>query len=621
MPPSLSPYLLNLADLGALLAVAGAALAIVALGALAGGRSRLAEADLLCGWGVVIALFTIVGTATRVPFSALTHPLIAIAAAGAFWIIRRDGRLTARGAVRMMLLGVPLLIVVAPMSASQWDEFSQWLYSAKYLFTVDAFPRPDLAQNPASFPGYPYGLPMIMFVVARLAGGFVENAGIVFNVVVLLSFALLLARLIADGAAGGPDADGDTTPGFGHCALGFLVAAVVPPFIVEKIAFTTYAEVGTAAALAFAAILGWQAIEASAGGNRERARTRAWQSALALVVLVSLKQANLALLIVLAGGFLIAGLRRPEISAARVAGLVTAIVVPSVIVYLFWRYHVQLYLPGREFTVRGFSEWNVHLLPETLSTMLGIALRKSGFFALMIVIAGFSLWALFKHRGPFGTLVIVSGAVFVGYNAFLVFAYMTAFGEGEARHAASYWRYNMHLGLLAAATASYGGALVWRRHGAAVRAFRAGWLAAVLVLALPVVLVNKVRFDLHPPKQYVRTVGAELVRILPPDARLAVFDPGDVGFYTRLVRYLLHPDVATVFEHHIFANRRDLPEKFAKSGATHAWVHTQSDEVRALLGAEIPSGASYLLKRTDEGWRVVTSWPYPGYDLPTDIPD
>ena len=130
MPPSLSPYLPDLAEFSALLAVVGAALATVALGALAGGRSRLAEADLLCGWGVVIALFTIVGVATRIPLSALTHPLIAIAAAGAFWVIRRDGRLTARGAVRVLLLGAPLLIVVAPMTASQWDEFSQWLYPA-----------------------------------------------------------------------------------------------------------------------------------------------------------------------------------------------------------------------------------------------------------------------------------------------------------------------------------------------------------------------------------------------------------------------------------------------------------------------------------------------------------
>ena len=253
--------------------------------------------------------------------------------------------------------------------------------------------------------------------------------------------------------------------------------------------------------------------------------------------------------------------------------------------------------------------------------MLGIALRKSGYFALLVVIAGFSLRSLFRHRGPFDTLAIISGAVFVGYNAFLVFAYVAAFGEGDARHAASYWRYNMHLGFLAAATASYGGALVWRRHGARLPAFRAAWLATVLVLAAPVVLVNKVRFDLHPPKQYVRTVGAELARIMPPDARLAVCDPGDVGFYAKLVRYLLHPDVAMVFEHHIFANRRNLPGKFADSRSSHAWVHTQSDEVRALLGAEMPSGASYLLEKTYDGWRVVTSWPYPGYDLPTDIPD
>jgi len=84
--------------------------------------------------------------------------------------------------------------------------------------------------------------------------------------------------------------------------------------------------------------------------------------------------------------------------------------IPGVTVANFVRSSMKA-VHGKEFAVREFSQWNVALLPETLSTMLGIALRKSGFFALMVVIAGFSVRALFKHRGPFDTLLIISGAV------------------------------------------------------------------------------------------------------------------------------------------------------------------------------------------------------------------
>ena len=41
----------------------------------------------------------------------------------------------------------------------------------------------------------------------------------------------------------------------------------------------------------------------------------------------------------------------------------------------------------REFAVMPLAEWSLASLPKTLATMLGIALRKSGHFALMLGIA------------------------------------------------------------------------------------------------------------------------------------------------------------------------------------------------------------------------------------------
>ena len=598
-----------------LFAVCAVVLALTGLGAYAGGRRRLPEADLMAGWGAVVMLFVAFGVATEVPFRLLAYPLFAVAAAAVALAWHRDRRVVAEGAVKVAALGAPLVLVVSAMSASQWDEFSQWLWSARHLLDVDAFPRAGLKENPASFPGYPYALPLVMYLTGRLAGTFVENSGILFNVFVLLSVALLFARLIAMGRGG--DASGP----LGLYALALLAAFVFPPFVVPKVAFTTYAEVGTAAATAFGGVLGWLVIQALTAGDRTRARAVAVQLGLAMAVLVFLKQANLVLLVLLFAGVAMAGLRTPGVSPVALFKSLGLALLPPLTVYLAWRYHVAAHLTGREFRIMPISEWTIALVPKTLSAMLGIALRKSGFFGLMVVFSGFALKGLARYRGPFDGLAIIAGCVFVGYNAFLLFAYVAIFGAWEAERAVSYWRYNMHLGLLGGAVTVYGLALLWRRHGAGRMRMGLASLAVPLVLAGPVLLIQKIRFDLHAPKQYVRQVGAELATLLPRGARLAVIDPLDTGFYVKLVRYEVYPAIPVVMEHYLHHAGRDLAGRLRRTEATHAWVHTQTDEVRAAFEAALPEGASYLLEASGDGWGVRKYWPYPGYRLPADVPD
>ena len=617
MTDAFFPYLPTLTQITGLLAVLAVVLALLALGAFAGGRRRLAEGDLITGWGLTVVLFTAVGVITEAPFTRLAVALFFIAAVAMVLAYRRDRRVTDTGAARVVLLGVPLLLVTAAMSASQWDEFSQWLWSARYLLEIDAFRRVGLPENPASFPGYPYALPLVMYLASRLAGTFFENSGILFNVFLLLSFAHLLARLMARGVGD----NGITPPSFALLALGLVAALVLPPFVVPKIAFTTYAEVGTAVATAFAGVLGWLAVGALAEDDGPRARALAVQMGLALAVLVSLKQANLVLLVLLLGGVMVAGLRTPGVNAWRLARLLALALAAPVAVYLLWRYHVTTQLAGREFAVRPLSEWNFELLPKTLSTMLGIVLRKSGYFAAMAIVAGFALRGLVRYRAPFDGLAIIAGGVFVGYNAFLLFAYLAIFGGWESEHAASYWRYNMHVGPLGGAAAVYGLAILWRTRAAGRPGIGWAWLAIVLVLAAPLALINKVRFDLRAPKQYVRQVGAELTTILPPGARLAIVDPLDPGIYAKLLRYELYRSFPVVAELHHSASAAAILAPLSENKATHAWIHTQSDAVRAAFKADLPEGASYLLESYGEGWRIVRSWPYPGYRLPTDLPD
>src|SRR5262249_1603636 len=125
---------------------------------------------------------------------------------------------------RAVVLALPLLIVLAGASASQWDEFSNWLPKHRYLLQFDGFPRAGMPPVPSALPAYPDGLPLIGYLIGRSAGFFVENAGALFNTMLIVVAALLIARLIADDAS-----DGSPRPrlGWGSIALGLLAATAL----------------------------------------------------------------------------------------------------------------------------------------------------------------------------------------------------------------------------------------------------------------------------------------------------------------------------------------------------------------------------------------------------------
>jgi len=63
---------------------------------------------------------------------------------------------------------------------------------------------------------------------------------------------------------------------------------------------------------------------------------------------------------------------------------------------------------------------------------------------------------MLKFRTRFDRLAIIAATVFLGHNLFLFFAYISIFGKNDALRAASYWRYNMQLGMIGVAFSTYG---------------------------------------------------------------------------------------------------------------------------------------------------------------------
>lgn len=607
-----------------LVAVLIVGLGFSVVGAAIGGRNRYAPADLLVGWGATALVFTLIGTSTAIAFSwvAAVMAVVAVACGGYVWW--RDRRLVPDGTVKIVLMIATLFLLVTAMGPSQWDEYSHWLAAARYLFEIDVFPGIGLPVPLADYPGYPTGQSLIPYLVSKLSNRFVENASPLFHIVVLISLALAAMDVIRRGAG----LDQKAKASWGFCALGFMTVTIFSTAFVQKIIFTAYADFPVSAATAFAGLLGWMILGALEDEEEAKSRTLALQLGFVLIILLNLKPSSLVLEVGVLGGVLIASVRDPNLRLSQFLRLLPQIVIPGVVIYAAWNSYVATHLL-REFgshTVLPFEKWQWEHMSTTLPTMLSIMTKKGFYFGMMFILSGFSLLALFRYKSKFDRFTLIVGCTFVGYNLFLAFAYLAIFTGFTSLHALSYWRYNMHIAHLGVFCAAYGLSVLWQsRSGHKLKAImphlaKAG--IAILVL-LPLVFAHKIRFDVRAPKQFVNEVGAEMRTMLLKEARVFVFDPLSNGFYGKQLSYLLYDGAILTgsVSHFWKPTPKMVLDALNKSRSTHVWIHTQTKKLQGIFGLDLPERHAHLLEQQGVGWKLIKSWPYPGYNVPQDIPD
>jgi len=607
----LGNFLEHWGQVTSLAAVAAVWLGFAALGAVVAGRDRVREATPIYGWAVVSFAFTLLGVATAVSFTWLAAVLAALAAAALTVAARRGDRVFAAGSLRLAVLALPMLALTSAMVGSQWDEFGTWLMVPRNVLDLDRFPDRATKLLGATLDAYPYGWHVVTYLASRLAGRLVENAGALVNVLLLLSFGLLVVRLIREGVGADPEA----RPAWGLLALGGLAVTAVNPTFAQKVVLTAYADTATAVCIGFGGVLGWRMLDAMARGAARDARRLAFEIGLVMLVLVNLKQATVALVGLVIGAIVLAGLRDPGVRARDLARLLPVMVLPAFIVFAVWRYYVTTELTGAEMAMAPFDQWLFHLIPTIVWKMLVVLSKKGLYLALMTAAAAFAIRGLIRYRTPFDRLAIIVGGLFLGYNGFLLFAYITTFGQFDALRVASLWRYNMHLGPISIAFAAYGLATAWSRHAAPrFDARRLGWLPVLLMLAVPLVFAHKLRFDRHPPVPHFRAVGQAMAALVKPGDRLFVIDPKGTGESAVITRFeLADPAIFRGYmgSYHPHPAER-FREIFESGGFTHILVHSTVPEMQGVIDRELPVGFSHLLKRDDKrGWTVVRSWKMP----------
>ena len=585
---------------------------LAGIGAMMTGGRREYEATPLYGWAVAAVLFTVAGVPGSIPFTYVAWLLAAIAVPATVIAYRRHGTLLAAGSFKIFILGLPLILIATAMVASQWDEFSHWLPAPRFLLQYDAFPSRDYPVTGSQMlPAYPYNWPFLIYLTSRFAGQMVEGTGRLLNVLMLMTFGLVAIKLALEGAG----RKMPEKPGWTLCALAFMGGTLLNPTFVQKIVLTSYADTPTAVLVAFSVYVSWRLLEALSSKDDSRAWLLAWQFSLLALVLINIKQVNLVLLVVVLAGTALVGLRDPHIRFANLLKRLALMALPALGLYMLWRYHVTTEVPGKEAKFKPFDQWNFGLIPSIITQMLVIAAKKGAHFSIQFIAVGFAIRALFRFDGSFDRLAVLVATAFLGYNAFMLLVYVGSFSEYDALRAVSYWRYNMHLGLVSVVFGAFGVGILWRRfvEGRTVPV----WLTAapvVLVVAVTMVFPHKLRFDLEIPKPRFNNAAFYAAAAIPMDKRLIVLDPQGNGESSVITRARTNrPDIPFITYETLtsVASIRDFLNSAPRDG--YVIVHSVTPASNKAMGMELENHVSYLIVRNDAGgWKVLRTWDQDG---------
>lgn len=584
-------------------------LGLAALGGLAAGRQAEKELWPFFGWGLVSLLFTAGGVLASVSFALMAWLSFAAATAAAVFVVRRDGTLLPADFGRQAILAAPLLLLAGAMLASQWDEFSHWLPSIRFLMETDGFPsRANPVTGTPILPAYPYNWPLLSFLAGKLSGTFLEGAGRIFNLLFLMMLGLLAARLAYRGA--GRD---DAARGWTFAGLALLAATILNPAFVQKIVLTSYADIGTAVLTALCGYLVWRIVNALAADDSAEARRLAWQFGLAATALVNVKQVNVVLMAAVMAGALVIAWRDPAVRLGRLLRLGPAMVALPAVGYLLWRSFVAREMSGivgAEATFMPLADWNFQVAHRILFQMLVVWAKKTAYFALMLAALAVALRALVRIRGEFDRLAIILATAFLLYNiGFMFVIYLGSFAERDALRTVSFWRYSLPLAPLGVLFGAYGLGILWKRYGAG-RSLPSWlpWLPPTLAVAVTLVLAPKLRFDYEVPKPRYNQAALYIAQAVPPSVRLHIVNGNET----------IEPDVFTRAR----ANRGAGPvlTNFGTPGVLDAFlarimpgdlvlVHAAPEPLPQVLGLDITPGTSYLTwKQADGRLKVLRQW-------------
>ncbi len=422
----------------------------------------------------------------------------------------------------------PLLYGLCTYPVHLWDDASHWLPNAHYLFQYGRFPSVDGPINHSAWPGYPYGYTSLIASVGWIVGSFVETVGPLLNLFLLMLFASFLARHILATRADPPEKQ--FWPTLRLTAALFAAITLFNPGLFSLLLFSAYAEYATAVVLGFLLFTGWQYCQ---GQKRDMAIA----FAMLAILFVQIKQANVFLLVMLAGSLWVTT-RQHTLQTLK--GLLFGMV-PAFIVHGVWEFYKSQHLPGLAFTFKPFQDWQWFFLPALFHGMAQVALENVLFFGLLAVMIISAIVCAFKKQSAFHHLVMSFALLTLGYIGFLTLAYIgSRFSDWEITSAASFFRYMSQLQCAAMTIVILKCVDMVRAHGLHSHHL---WKIAgnVFIILIPLACAMIITMQLlpqpEPSIQQTRDYAHAIFANMPPQGKVGLIGTNTDGSENTLIRF------------------------------------------------------------------------------------
>jgi hypothetical protein len=597
-----TPYLPHLQDLLAVVITWAIGAVLLLAGAGLTGNRVAPEFQIGAGWGILCLVLTSWGV--FVPLS-LRYPAAAFVIA-ALGVMLLPGRRPSNGAWaavgRMLVVSLPLWLIMAPIRPSQPDTFLNLLPNAFYLIDYGWLPTSALPPSFSFLPAAPYNTQYLSLLGSFLDKDYPASGMSLVNVMLQLVAALAIAR-----ALGPRPMAAATPPAWGLLAMGLLLTTLLNPGFVPRIHFTAYGEPALAAMAVLAAWLFVSAQGQLAAGSH---LAQLLPLALTLAAIVNIKQTGFGLVAALASAAVISACAEWKLQRATAPRFTVLAVVPAVLLYAVWRYHVA-HAGVDELKPLPFAEWNWAHLSETAASALNVVAAKPFYFGCATT-ALLALPLLFWRQGwtPTTRLLAFNAALFVLYNVFIGITYIVAFPIEMSVEAHSYFRYNTHLSLvlvlsLALAARDFGAA-AWLRHE---RLRLASTAVLVLAVLAPVAFVKRLRFDLDMPQPLVWDLAKKVSAHLQDGDRLALLLPGDNDSVATMISGILADTPPR--RHMLDILRRNTADQATLDEAARLGYDFALVSCTPAGWEDLPPSEAVLLRRNPDGWRLLAAWPYP----------
>lgn len=392
--------------------------------------------------------------------------------------------------IKILALLLPLFLLIFTHNIFEWDSFAYWVPNAEYIFENFQFPDSDFYQNK-----HPFASQLIGGAVFILSKNTPENIHALFALYILLNIFLIFKK----------EFDNKIN------MLILFIFVFYNPLIINSKTFTAYNDL-VLGLLVLQIFVFFKSKNLFLSNSFFTLKVNdIFYTGLLLSLLLNLKNSAIFFFIIFNFLIFISYFNFKNVKDFFVKYHFYIYFIISIFCYLIWR--VYLINLGVGFNLG--SHFRFEILDEILLSMFKQLTWKPFFSFFLIFSIILSLINISKKKHILINCSFLIILIF--FNLFLIMSYLKYFSFGEAKSAASYWRYISHIGPLIAYSLlinlDFKDKFIFSNY---INKKLFYFLITFVIFFFPYIFINKFRADIFSPylifeknREYLKNISVD----------------------------------------------------------------------------------------------------------------